>query len=401
MKKESWQDSEKTYEILVDDMSPLARTDLRKSGLTLSDEDNVSQVSDGDAASGTLGITGGKRVLIAAAVLCAAGVLGVAFGMGIGKVIKPKRPQKTVVSDSSLISSQAFTQDKEDKVLHQETLKEARFDIDKTAAVKNIRFTVLDGMCDEDMLFLTVEIGCPASLIGKSSGKVPDPYVNVRILPDETKLELDSLQTLARDGSRFTVRAGFRLPQALKKEQEVYIDFYGVSVSREKINPKTGFADVICNVRQHQPETVSFAYDGQKGDFARRFYTKSKITLNNVEQDMDVAYVSPWFCQFSLYASTTADHARELPAVKVYMKDGTEITAAHPASVTVAAGSYWEKDGSPMAKTTYLATFEESIDSVNVAYIEINGVKAERTDLALSAKLPSLNAYGYDETFGK
>ena len=53
-----------------------------------------------------------------------------------------------------------------------------------------------------------------------------------------------------------------------------------------------------------------------------------------------------------------------------------------------------------MSRTTYVASFAEPIDSVNVAYIEINGVKADRTDKPLDAQLPSLEIYGYDEAFG-
>ena len=403
MKKEEWQDTEQTYEILVDEMSPLTRADLQRSGLAFSGEqqetDNRQQASEtSSAVSSKAGGASLGRVLIAAAVLCVAGALGIAVGFGVGGLIKPKRPQQTAVSDSSQISSQGAPQEEKEETIsnEKETLTEAKFDVDKTAALKNVNFIVIDGMCDDDMLFFTLEIGCNASLIGKSTGKVADPYMNVQLLPDETKLEPDSFQILEREGSSFTARVGFRLPHALEKEQEIRMDFYGVSVSREKINPKTGFADVVCDIRQRQPSTVSFVYDGQKGDFARRFYTESRITLNDVMQDMDVAYVTPWFCQFSLYTSTDADQSKEMPEVKLFMKDGKEIAAAPE----VTAAAHWEKDGASMARTTYTASFEESVDSVNVAYIEINGVKAKRTDKALRTKLPSLEAYGYDEAFG-
>ena len=196
------------------------------------------------------------------------------------------------------------------------------------------------------------------------------------------------------------MRVGFRLPQALQKEQNVNVNIYGLSVSREKINPETGVADVVCKIRERQPSTVSFVYGGQKSDLARHFYNKGAISLNGSKQHMDVAYVSPWFCQFSLYAKT-GEPGKELPDVRIFMKDGTEFTADHPASVGVQKSVSWDKNGTAMSKTTYLASFNESLDSVNVAYIQINGVKAQRTDLALNAKLPSLGAYGYDEAAAK
>lgn len=399
MKKENWQDSEKKYEILVDDMSPLTRADLKRSGLTFADEDDERQETQEKAdVSQTTDSAGIRRMLIAAVVLCASAVLGVVVGLGVGGMFKNKTADKAVVSDSSQTSSQE--EDTPEEELQQETLSEARFDIDKTASVKGVDFTVLDGMCDDEMLFLTVQIGCKASLIGKSSGKTADPYMYVQCLPDKTNVEMDSFQMLEREGASFTVRAGFRLPQALQKDQEIHVDFYGVSVSREKINPKTGVADVVCNIRQRQPSTVSFVYDGQKGNFARHFYTDAAVSLNDLSQNMDVAYLSPWFCQFSLYAQTDAAQTKEMPVVKVFMKDGRECTAENPASVRIAAGAHWNKDGAPMSRTTYVASFAEPIDSVNVAYIEINGVKADRTDKPLDAQLPSLEIYGYDEAFG-
>ena len=266
MKNENWQDSEKKYEILVDDMSPLTQAELRRSGVSLQQEDDAagneweeSQTETDDAES-TNGI-GVKRLLLSAAVLCVAAALGVAAGFGIGSIFKQKRPQKAAVSDSSQISSQDSAPE-EVQAPSSETPKEVRFDIGKSVTVKNVNFTVLDCTCDDEMLFLTVDIWCNAALIGKSSGKVVNPYMNVQFLPDETKAEIDSLEVLKREGSSFTVKVGFHLPQPLQKDQEVHANFYGASVSREKINPKTGSADVVCNLRQRQPVTVSFVYGG-------------------------------------------------------------------------------------------------------------------------------------------
>lgn len=266
MKKENWQDSEKKYEILVDDTSPLARADLRRSGLTLSDTDDGLQEDEAQTtdAENTSGVTV-RRVLIAAAVLCISGVLGVVAGFGIGGIFRQKHPQKPTVSDSSQVesetSSQPSPQEEEEPTVQQEPPKEVKFDINKTVSVKNTNLTVLNGTYDGEMMYFTMEMACPASLIGKSSGKVVNPYVNVQLLPDETKLNIDSLEMLERQGSSFTVKTGFRLPHKPEKGQEVHVDFYGLSVSREKINPKTGTADVVCNIRQRTPSTVSFVYD--------------------------------------------------------------------------------------------------------------------------------------------
>ena len=123
MKNENWQDSEKKYEILVDDMSPVTQAELRRSGVSFDQEadDEWQDSQTENAASENAGGISIKRLLLSVVVLCMAGALGVAAGFGIGGIFKQKRTQKAAVSDSSQTSSQTSSENASQILTEEET----------------------------------------------------------------------------------------------------------------------------------------------------------------------------------------------------------------------------------------------------------------------------------------
>lgn len=260
-------------------------------------------------------------------------------------------------------------------------IERASFAINKQMTGGGVTVTATEAMCDGNKFFVLFN-----KEIDNAAAKIPEDNVSYELHmtgdPNDTQgYSAIYHQVLEKSGDTSTELVVFDMGDVTDGQQ--------LAISVSGFIPDSDEPDIRIGGIQ---------FTVKKASFAKAFELAEGVKYKGYDTSADAGYVSPWYAQFMLHASSK-DAAiiekafeEEIPDFKVVMKDGTVhqgigavigTSAGGPASGEDVAESVGSSDEDFHAFWDFHCAFREYVETSEIDHVEISGTKLSLENVKL------------------